>query len=501
MRGDTATRQGFTIVELIVVIVVIAILAAVTMVTYNGIRDQAEQSSVKAAIAQMIRQLGVYNVNNGRYPAALDDFIQDESLIYQYTYESATNSFCVSVSGDRYEFYAQNESAPFQSGVCSGHTSYVGAAEEPELPPQWTMVSAGASHTCGIYNNKAYCWGLNTNGQLGDGTTTQSTTPVAVNDSIMTGPVTSISAGSSHTCAVADNLAYCWGLNTYGRLGNNSTTQSTTPVPVVNTLMNGIVTMVAVGDAFSCAIASGDAYCWGRSTTGQLGTSDASTTYVPAAVATSVMTGTVESIGAGYQHACAISGGNVYCWGGFNTYGLLGNGTTTTSITPVAVTTGTMPAGAATHISTGSQAYHMCAVAAGDAYCWGNNAFSKLGDGTTTTRSTPTAVSTMNMTDDVATISVGGSHTCATTVNGDAYCWGSNTDGRVGNYGSTTVSTPLVVFGGALDSELDYVTAGSTHSCAQSLTGAYCWGANTNGRLGNGSTTQSATPVTVTTPL
>ena len=210
-----------------------------------------------------------------------------------------------------------------------------------------TLIAAGTAHSCMIQSGAAYCWGNNSNGQLGDGSTTNSTSPVPVyTGGVLAGrTLTQIVAGGSSTCALdSTGLAYCWGLNTSGQLGNNSTTQSPVPVAVSTSgvLAGKTLTQLAAGNAHVCALDStGTAYCWGSNGNGQLGINSTTKSLVPVAVSTSgVLSGvTLTQITAGFGHTCAVSSaGAAYCWGA-NGNGQLGNSSTTQSLVPVAVST------------------------------------------------------------------------------------------------------------------------------------------------------------------
>src|ERR1017187_6752206 len=262
-------------------------------------------------------------------------------------------------------------------------------------------ISAGGEHTCAIVSGEAYCWGENYNGELGDGTNINSGLPVAVDTSgVLAGrTLTQITAGYEHTCALdSTGTAYCWGLNAYGQLGDGSTTSSNVPVAVdiSGVLAGQTLTQITVGVVNTCALDSaGDAYCWGWNAFGQLGDGTTTSSSVPVAVdASGVLAGkTLTQITAGRDHTCAVTTADVaYCWG-FNSVGQLGDGNTTDSSLPVAVNTGGVLAGKVlTQITAGL--WHTCVLdATGGTYCWGRNASSELGDdGTGSQSSVPVLV-------------------------------------------------------------------------------------------------------------
>ena len=196
-----------------------------------------------------------------------------------------------------------------------------------------------------LSNQQAASWGDNSDGQLGNNSTTTSSVPVAVDTSgVLAGKaVTQVSAGSFYTCAVVSGGGvFCWGSNASGELGNNSTTRSLVPVAVdmSGALAGQMVTQVAAGYSHTCAVVTGGAVsCWGGNASGELGNNSTTQSLVPVAVDTSgVLAGqTVAQVSAGTFLTCAVvSVGGVFCWG-YNGYGQLGNGSTTDSAVPVAV--------------------------------------------------------------------------------------------------------------------------------------------------------------------
>ncbi|GIV88960.1 MAG: chromosome condensation regulator RCC1 [Chloroflexus sp.] len=355
------------------------------------------------------------------------------------------------------------------------------------LPSGVTAIVAGDLHTCALTSSGGvWCWGANYNGQLGGGSFPTHSTPVAVSG--LPSGVTAIAAGDYHTCALTGSGGVmCWGNNSDGQLGDGTTTDSSTPV-AVSGLPSG-VTAIAAGRLHTCArTSSGGVWCWGANGAGQLG--DGSFTSRSTPVAVSGLPSGVTAIAAGWGHTCALtSSGGVWCWGG-NYSGQLGDGTTTARSTPVAVSG--LPSGV-TAIAAG--VVHTCArTSSGGVWCWGYNSSGQLGDGTTTARSTPVAVSGLGS--GVTAIAAGNYHTCALTSSGGMRCWGRNNDGQLGDGSYTARSTPVAVSG--LGSGVTAIAAGNYHTCALTGSGGVrCWGANSDGQLGDGLYTDSSTPVAV----
>ncbi|MCT8973248.1 RCC1 domain-containing protein [Microbaculum marinisediminis] len=237
-------------------------------------------------------------------------------------------------------------------------------------------ITGGGYHTCALTNEGAVkCWGANAFGQLGNGNTDDHNAPVQVSG--LTSGVTAIKSGTNHTCALTDEGAVsCWGRNTYGELGNNTTGNSPIPVPVSN-MTSGVVSITG-GFYHSCGVTGGGAArCWGQNDYGQLGDDSATDSPVPVPV-TGLTTG-VAAVSSGNYFSCALlTTGGVKCWGrsgGSN--GSLGNGDTSSSPTPVQVTGLTSGV-----VSVDSNYDHSCAVTnTGAAKCWGDNFFGQTGDG------------------------------------------------------------------------------------------------------------------------
>jgi len=246
----------------------------------------------------------------------------------------------------------------------------------------FSRLVVGTVHTCGLrQDGEILCWGANNNGRLGDGSNINRPQPTQV----IGGPWTAVTAeNSSHTCALkADNSAWCWGLNTAGRLGDGTTIDR----PVATAVIGGhLWQAISAGGGHTCGVTTGGAgFCWGSGTVGQLGTGSASNQSIPVPVAGGL---SLVLVSAGTAHTCAVTTAQaVHCWGQ-NGSGRLGDGTTAgPQLSPVAVAGGFL----VDRVVAGGE--HTCArTTAGAALCWGRNLEGQLGDGSTTTRLTPVAV-------------------------------------------------------------------------------------------------------------
>jgi len=397
---------------------------------------------------------------------------------------------CALTTGGSVKCWGNNNSGQLGNGTTTDSTA---AVDVSGLTTGVAVVVTGYGHTCALTTGGGVkCWGANSWGQLGNGTTTSTLTPVDVTG--LTAGVAAIAAGDYHTCAVTTGGGLkCWGSNTSGQLGNGTNTQALTAVDVTG-LAAGVAA-VAAGEGHTCALTSGGSVtCWGNNNWGQLGNGTTTAALTPVDV--TGLTAGVVAIAAGFLHSCALTnGGGVKCWGG-NRSGQLGNGTTTDALTPVDVTGLTAgviaiaPGGGVMPTSPTFSVSHTCALTTGGGVkCWGDNSNGQLGNGTTTQALTPVDVT--GLTAGAAAIAVGRLHSCALTAAGGVKCWGS---GAIGN-GTTGIARSAVDVTG-LTAGVAAIASGGSHTCALTAAGGVkCWG---SGALGNGTATQSLAPVDVT---
>ena len=386
-------------------------------------------------------------------------------------------------------------------------------------------VSNGSYHSFGLTSDgRIYAWGRNTSGELGIGTTlARSNVPIAVKTTgtPMDGKVVKQVEGGgryegSHSIALAsDGTVYTWGFNQYGQLGDNTTTNSRSPiaVQVAGTPLAGkTIVQIAAGADHSLALDSGGAlYAWGSNAYGQLGNGTTTNSSVPVAVkiaGTPLAGKTIVQIAAGANHNMVLtSDGAVYTWG-WNYHGQLGNNTKTNSNTIVAVQTiGTPLAGKKIVKIAAGQGHSLALTDDGMVYTWGRNDTGQLGNNATTDVMLPVTVTvtgTPMSNKTIVEIASGARHSLAIDSSGKVYAWGHNGSGQLGNNSTVNALTPVAVQAPA-DKNIIQVSGsgwlGASSSALASDGTVYSWGRGFDGQLGDGTNNDSSVPVITTINL
>lgn len=380
-----------------------------------------------------------------------------------------------------------------------------------------TRVSGGGWHSLALtqFNGTTtvWAWGDDAFGQLGNNAFTTSLVPVPVNATWVSGGwvPTEIAAGGDHSLALTvsngGSSVWAWGDDTFGQLGNGTTTINPMPVPVpvleVSNLFfpsNGTATAVAAGEWHSLALktlnGTSTVWSWGNNAFGQLG-SGTNTDRAYAATVPGLPTN-VTAIAAGDRHSLALTGnGLVYAWG-WNAYGQLGNGTTTDSNTPLQLTAPTNV------VAIAAGAFHSLALdSSGDLWAWGSNEYGQLGDGTWTNSPTPVLVDTTTGLQGPLAIAAGGLHSLAVGTVGSptstaVWAWGQNEFGELGNVTNTNSNSPVQVSHSGYQPIINQgIEAGWLHSLAIFQEGPVACTTTTTTRLSATSTTLGV-PVTDT---
>lgn len=394
---------------------------------------------------------------------------------------TAGGSFTCALDGSRQvSCFGANGSGQVGDGTTSNRSSPTpvagGAAD-------WTAVDSGANHSCGIrLDGSIHCWGANARGQIGDNSTNTATSPTPVS---ATGPWLSVSAGSEFTCAVkGDHTIWCWGLGTSRQLGDGKNVNSS--VPVQEKTLATDWASVSAGNAYACAVKqSGARWCWGLNTLGQA--ADGTTTNIMDPKVVDSVT-TWKRIEAGDFASCALQTDNsLWCWGDGSMGQTAQPGAETTALAPVRVGTD-----ADWTQITGGLRFACGLRADGVVRCWGNASRAALGLGYLSDRIDPAAAGTDT---DWAQISVQLDDGCGIRTNGDLTCWGRNLSGNLGDGTAITRVAPTKIGAGKVWKR---VGVGRTHTCgiasdAGGPDSLYCWGLDVNGEQGNGA---GATPQT-----
>lgn len=355
------------------------------------------------------------------------------------------------------------------------------------VPVGFKHVTAGGNHTCAVdEHDTLLCWGRDINSVLGTGGAGDSLLPV---EALGMDVFKQLSALTLHNCGVdVTDKIYCWGANFSGQIGRGDTIGSAaSPTPIA---ASQSFNQISAGGSHSCALTTTDKLrCWGANFNGQLGISNGFSNELAPEIVDDMMS--FSQVAAGGSHTCAIStpDNTLYCWGR-NNNGQLGINNGFSSISTPTAVDGTRKY---TWVAAGPD--HTCAISDnGLTYCWGANDDDQLGVNTMgNSTATPQVVSGGKL---FTKVWVGSLHSCGMEADGDLFCWGANNNGQLGNGTNTQSTAPVQVGAGALKFlEFD---AGSEHNCGISVDSVlYCWGSNSFGRLGNGTNIGSNVPYPV----
>ncbi len=394
-------------------------------------------------------------------------------------WDASTNKITTSSAGTTTITAVQGEGGGFAEGRATATITIDGASI--------VSIDAGQVHTCGVTSTGGVsCWGYNGEGQLGDGTTSNRSYPTAVSG--ITSGAAVVAAGSRHTCvAMTTGTVKCWGRNDSGQLGNNTQTNSLTPVTVSG--ISNAVDLALSGYA-SCAILStGSVSCWGSNSYGMLGNGLGVNSPVPVPV----LGGTGATTNNANENAFCVttSSGSAFCWG-WNGYAQLGDGSRVDRALPTEVVGLTSGA-----ISIAMGEYNSCAVTgAGGVSCWGLGDYGQNGDGTNAFVTAPVPVN--GLTSGFKSVAMGERFTCAVSREGMLKCWGRNDWGNLGDGSNQWRNTPITP--SSMDENVRQVTAGWYHACAVMATGTLrCWGHNDEFELGDKTNVRRMRPVGVAT--
>jgi alpha-tubulin suppressor-like RCC1 family protein len=333
---------------------------------------------------------------------------------------------------------------------------------------------------------RIYSWGSNQNGRLGDNTIINKSSPAVVVGGINNW--SQVFSGYHHSFGLTSaGVLYSWGRAANGQLGDNSTVAKSSPVTVVG----GITTWSSIsgGDGHSVGLTStGVVYAWGVNSLGQVGNNTGLNTSSPVTVVGGITNW--SQVSSGVNHALGIANGVAYAWG-FNGQGQIGDGTTITKSSPVTIIGGITTWN---QISAGSN-HSLGLTAGGVIYAWGRGTNGRLGDNTTIDKSSPVTV-VGGITNWTRIIAGKYSHNIGVTSDNIAYAWGQNNRGQLGDNTTINKSSPVTVVGGVTN--WSTVRSGFDSNLALTTSGVlYAWGYNTNGQLGSSSVINRSSPVTV----
>lgn len=357
-------------------------------------------------------------------------------------------------------------------------------------PSTLASLGLGALHSCRVLagTGAVQCWGLNSDSQVGNGGTMDVLSPMTV---IASGMIEAAGGGRA-SCARSATEMYCWGFNGTGGLATGDTTIRR--MPALSMTGSFVPVQLDLGTEHGCGVdAAGAVWCWGRNDSGQIGNGVVGG-MVTVPVMVTMLGGPADQVAAGAGHTCArLRSGSVRCWGA-DGFGQLGNDAAIAgSAVPVTVM------GITDAVWIGAGTHHACAVTSlGSVRCWGNDEFGQVGDGTADpgAPATPLPRPAVTGITDAIRVGAGIDHTCVLRSSGIVSCFGNNMFLQLGRpmLMPRMSAVPVDVMGVTGATEL---SVGEHHGCLRDASGVRCWGRNTNGQLGIGSTTNQSTPMSV----
>lgn len=380
------------------------------------------------------------------------------------------------------------------------------------------MVDLGGTHSIALSSSgRVFSWGYNNKGQLGDGTTIRTLTPVEITQQFsleQDDKIISVALGDMHSAALSSKgRLFTWGWNFYGRLGDGTTTNRFVPTEITslfNLNSDEVITKVALGVSCSAAITSeGRLFTWGENASGQLGDGTISNKSTPVDITEKFeLEGDEKIIDAsiGYVHMGALtSKGRLSAWGN-NAYGQLGNGTNNLQVNPIEITSFMDLNTAETPVSIHLGAYHTMVVTSDDrVFTWGNNTKGQLGNETLTNMTSPVDITDKLMlgtNEHIVLSSSGDSYSILVTSVGRVFSWGENTNGQLGDGLNVNLSSPKDItsqFNLESNEAFRLLSTGESHSTLLTTYGKIIiWGDNENGKLGDNTTTDTLTPLEIT---
>ena len=564
------------IASIVMLVLLTTAIAAVTVSRaalddqyHNLLTREAAESGVRLAEACMrSNDMAVTwsSANPLRPNTDCDGNIIAEQSPYVFEAGNLRTTFTVGVDSAAGGVYTMDavgtlERTRSSSGVVWQTSRQALKAEVSGEPLFATSVASGMYQVCAVLSEETWCNGGNNSGQMGNGR--REPLPPAEGSALYLRPERVlrlpggllgkedkiVSSGQERACTVTtDDSIYCWGASGYGSLGVGYTPPNPqlTPIPVAKPAgMTGEVTTVAQGWYSICAVSGGDLWCWGRNNYGQLGINNTTSQIAPVRVhniGTHAGRPVTDVASHPYSESfCAVADGDAYCWGR-NTYGQLGNNTTTTRLTPTAVTKQagqlagktvtkvvnvtairiqdgqiSQPDGSGGVCTPGNrhcyvQSYSCALTTDGQMYCWGANRYGQMGQGAWTTTNQLVPIRVLGALNGKVVRDIAGSYrtACALTTEPDSgnrlYCWGGNQSGAGGlGHNNGCDNTPafqaicspqpvVMQTPGLANQYIDSISAGVNRMCAITQGVSFCTGLNTHAQIGDGTTTNRNVP-------